>query len=90
MTDFGKSEMPHIVRGIYCVGLHPYTYRPGMPALVIGFKSVKPRENSDFRDCYEIMYPDGVIDYIPADSIKNGVYGIAASVAQEDYKGAPS
>ena len=61
-----------------------------MPALVIGFKSVKPRENSDFRDCYEIMYPDGVIDYIPADSIKNGVYGIAASVAQEDYKGAPS
>ena len=51
----------------YLIGTHPYSYRPGEPAEIIGTKIVKPIGDleQNWRLCYEIKFSDGQIDYHP-------------------------
>lgn len=53
-----------IAKDLYIVNKGINDFRPYEPALVIGYKLVKPSENLDYRYCYEVRYSDGVVDYI--------------------------
>lgn len=51
---------------VYLVGTHPYAFRSGQPALVIGLKSITP-DGSEPRLCYEVQYIDEKIDHVPVE-----------------------
>jgi hypothetical protein len=50
------------IEGAFYTGVHHYTFRPGKPALITGVKILTPF-GKEPRLCYEVTYPDGVIDY---------------------------
>ncbi len=47
---------------LYLKNIHPYGFRSGNWAKIVGVKLVTPDSNES-RICYEILYPDGVKDY---------------------------
>lgn len=53
-----------IVKDLYVVNTGTINFRPYEPALVIGYKFVKPSENLEYRRCFEVRYSDGFVDYI--------------------------
>jgi hypothetical protein len=68
-THPSSSEKIELI-GVSITGTHPYTFRCGKPALITGVKSVCS-ESTDLRICYEVTFPDGVIDYIPLCDMHN-------------------
>ena len=46
----------------YCVGVHRYSFRAGIPGLIIGVKWVTPTSYEP-RLCYRVKYADGIEDY---------------------------
>lgn len=56
-----------IAKDLYIVNKGVNDFRPNEPALIIGYKLVKPSDNLDYRSCFEVKYSDGIIDYIIAD-----------------------
>jgi hypothetical protein len=61
---------PVNTKGAYIIGTHPYTFRCGKPALITGVKNVWS-ETMEPRVCYEIVFPDGVIDYVPMSAMND-------------------
>jgi len=59
------DETPLMIRGN-----HRYSFRSGEWAEVIAVKMITP-EGSDPRACFECLYEDGFIDYIPVSDNKN-------------------
>jgi hypothetical protein len=58
------------ITGVYITGVHPYTFRCGTPALITGVKKLG-WEIETPRVCYEVTFPDGVVDYIPLCDMNN-------------------
>jgi len=56
-----------------CTYKHRYYENDGE---ITGVFNVKPKEDLDYRICYEIKYPDGFIDYVPVTDVQNGNYKI--------------
>jgi len=52
------------IKDAYYVGTHPYNYRCGEPAKIIGMAMVTP-EGLPERPCYVVMWDDGIVDYKP-------------------------
>ena len=48
----------------YLVGIHPYYFRCGEPAEIIGVVIATPKD-SEPRPCFHIRFEDGEEDYIP-------------------------
>lgn len=55
----------HKAEKAYLVGIHRYSFRCGKPAEIIGIKIVIPCEGDTPRECYHVVFEDGVEDYIP-------------------------
>jgi len=55
----------------YLVGKHHYAFRSGEPALITGVRTIQPDYSHPARVCYEILFPDGVIDYVPVSEVEN-------------------
>ena len=50
------------LEGLMYVGISHHSFRPGMPAKIIGITRATP-DDKETRDCYKIEYIDGCIDY---------------------------
>lgn len=59
----------------YLVGEHHHSFRCGEPAKIIGVRFVKPLD-AEWRFCYLIEFPDGVIDHAPVSDVEKGFYSI--------------
>ncbi len=57
-------------------GQHPYAFRAGEQAEVVGFKVVTPDGHHEPRPCFEVKYEDGKTDFVPLSSLKDGSYAI--------------
>jgi hypothetical protein len=66
-----KEDMPKTY-GVFIRGLHPYTFRCGKSALITGVKYVD--NDKGMRVVYEVTFPDGVIDLIPACEVNGRIY----------------
>lgn len=60
----------------FLVGTHPYAFRSGEAAEIVGVKTVFPKNGRTPRPCFEVKYQDGVIDYTPVSEVENGNYAI--------------
>lgn len=56
---------------LYIISTNLHSFRPNVPALITGFKMVKPNEHLEKRQCFEVTYEDGFVDYIAADDHSN-------------------
>ena len=63
-------------------GKHPYAFRSGETAGIIGVKLVKPEPRLDQRPCFETKFPDGEIDLVPISEVENGNYEIVSKLNQ--------
>ncbi len=57
-------------------GKHPYAFRTGECAEVIGFKIGTPDGGLEPRPCFEVKYADGMTDFVPLTSVSDGSYSI--------------
>lgn len=57
----------------YLVGINHHSFRKGVPAMIIGIKSIVPALGQEPRLCYEAIFDDGVIDYTPVNDEENYV-----------------
>ena len=57
----------------FLIGQHPYSFRAGERAEIIGTKIVQP-EKLEARLCFEVLFDDGTIDFIPVLSYNNEQY----------------
>jgi hypothetical protein len=55
---------------VFILGTHPYAFRCGKPGLITGVKKFTDGSVKS-RVCYEVTYPDGVVDYIPLCDMHN-------------------
>lgn len=55
----------------YIIGTHPYSFRSGEPAEIIGVKLVTPSSDIKCRLCYEIEFSDGFKDSIAVEDASN-------------------
>jgi len=46
----------------YVIGTHPYSFRKGEMAIILGLKIITPDEGPP-RPCFHIMFDDGQEDY---------------------------
>ena len=44
---------------------HPFSFRPGETALVVGVEMVDPNGEGDARPCFHLIWPDGAEDWSP-------------------------
>ena len=49
----------------FYTGTHPYSFRSGQPAEVVGVNMVDPAGKGDWRPCFHVRFPDGVEDFCP-------------------------
>jgi hypothetical protein len=54
---------------VYIYGVHPYAFRTGKIAKVIGMKWVQPDYHKSWRLCYQVEYYDGFVDYVPVSEV---------------------
>ncbi|MEI6057695.1 MAG: hypothetical protein WCQ60_01845 [bacterium] len=52
----------------FLVGIHPYAFRPGTPAEIIGVYFATPKGHKT-RPCYRIRFSDGKKDWVPLSEI---------------------
>lgn len=62
-------------------GIHAYSFRTGVWAQVLGTVWLTPEYDLEGRPCFVVMYPDGVVDYIPIEDERH--YQIAPEVHSE-------
>jgi len=60
---------------VFLVGKHPYSYRKGEKALILGVKMVTPEE-AEPRVCFEIKFEDGAVDLVPLSEVEKGNFEI--------------
>lgn len=71
-----KIELAHLT------GKHPNAFRVGEQSIIIGVKIITPFDKTA-RACFEILYKDGVVDYIPIEEVYNGSYLIGIQNKEE-------
>lgn len=57
----------------FYVGVHPYSFRSGEHAEIIGVRMVRTKHS--FRACFMLLYADGMIDYSAIEDEKNYILG---------------
>lgn len=67
--------MDVITQKAYIVGVHPYAFRSGEAAEIIGTKYVKPTGHN-WRIAFKVEYADGFIDYVAFEDVTSGNYEI--------------
>ncbi len=70
---FSKSAPPGldpITKRAFLVGTHPYSFRSGKPAEILGVEFATP-EGETSRPCYRIRFNDGYVDGVPMSDTKN-------------------
>lgn len=70
MTMTTENE-PIAKQDLYLVGVHPYCFRAGTPAKIIGFQMVTPDIKLDPRPCFVIQFHDGFTEHVPFESYAN-------------------
>ena len=55
---------------VWITGLHPYAFRAGESAQIIGVSMETP-EGQDPRPCFEIRFEDGGKDFVPISDLGN-------------------
>lgn len=68
------------IKQTYIVGVHRYSFRNGEQALITGVKTIQPTDQHKARVCYEILFADGMIDYVPVSEVENGNYNFCAKI----------
>jgi hypothetical protein len=53
------------IEKLYIIPNHIQLFRYDEPCEIIGLKMVTPTKGLDPRICYEVIFPDGVIEYYP-------------------------
>lgn len=51
-------------------GHHPYAFRCGEPAKIIGVVMVDPENHLSPRPCFHVRFADGVEDWIPLSDVQ--------------------
>jgi hypothetical protein len=59
-------------------GVHPYAFRSGESAFIIGAAMVTPENNLPERLCYQVIFDDGQTDYVPVSCLVDGSYRVEA------------
>jgi hypothetical protein len=54
----------------FLIGIHPYSFREGEPAEIIGVSFCTP-DGLEERLCYKIRYNDGKEDFVAVSDTKN-------------------
>lgn len=62
-------------------GVHPYAFRSGESAFIIGAAMITPENNLPERLCYQIIFDDGQTDYVPVSCLNDGSYRVEAESA---------
>ena len=57
-----EQYTPRLLPPAYFIGLHPYGFRTGQPALILGVVVING------RPCFHLRYPDGVEDDTPIEN----------------------
>jgi hypothetical protein len=60
---------------VYYVGLHPYSFRAGQIAQVLGLVMFPGPFGGRPRACFYVRYPDGAEDYAPCQEPNNYALG---------------
>ena len=61
------------------IPIHPCAYRHRNyenEGKITNVLNVKPKENLDYRICFEVTFPDNFVDYVPVSEINDGNYKI--------------
>ena len=60
----------------YIKALHPYAYRAGKTARIVSVVWMVPPGGQEARACFEVVYPDWKVDYVPVKCVELGHYSI--------------
>lgn len=55
----------------YLVGTNPYSFRPGVAALIIGVELVQPHPEATIRPAFKCLFADGAVDWTPTSDVGN-------------------
>jgi len=64
-----------IIQNVKLIPKHPFCYRHKNfenDGVITNLFNIKPDENSEFRLCFEITYPDGFKDLVPVSNVLKG------------------
>jgi hypothetical protein len=67
----GKESLFKKIKEAHIVSIHPYMFRPGQPAKILGVDIVAPDKNKPPRACFHVQYSDLFEDWIPVSDTKN-------------------
>jgi len=73
-------EVEILTQKTYIILDHRYGFRVGEPAEILDFKWVKLSENSEWRLAFEVMYFDGLKEYIQYSDVISGKAVIISDV----------
>ena len=60
---------------VYLIGVGYGAFRPGKPGIITGMKTCTPDgKGYTPRICYEVVYPDGVLDLVTLVDVEAGNY----------------
>jgi hypothetical protein len=63
------------IENMYLFGVHKYAFRCGTFSAIMGVKMCTP-PNSTPRLCYQLMFPDSYVDYVPVSEVEAGHYTV--------------
>lgn len=72
MTD-ETTPVKLVTRPVKYKGTHPYIYRSGEEAEIIGVRMVISKSGAA-RPCWMLLYPDGMIDYTAVGEVLHSTY----------------
>ena len=58
----------------FLIGQHLHSFRVGERSEIIGVKIIQPDSILEDRLCFEVLFDDGAIDFIPVSSYNNEHY----------------